>query len=76
MVDGDVSVLKAGDIAFAPRNVAHAWKVVGDEKGQMIVSAFPAGIDVMFEELSQLPAGPPNFAKVTEIYGRFGMEFV
>ena len=76
MVDGDVSVLKAGDIAFAPRNVPHAWKVVGDEKGQMITSAFPAGIEDMFEELSQLPAGPPDFGKVTEICGRFGVEFV
>ncbi|MTI22590.1 cupin domain-containing protein [Fulvivirga sp. RKSG066] len=76
MVDGEVTVLKAGDIAFAPKNVPHAWKVIGTEKVKMATSAFPAGIEAMFTELSQLPEGPPDFAKVAEICGRFGISFV
>ena len=76
MVDGQVTVLKDGDMAYAPKNVPHAWKVVGTSKAKMITSAFPAGIEHMFVELSKLPEGPPDFAKVTEICGRHGIKFL
>lgn len=76
MVDGKTTILEAGDTAFAPRNIPHSWKVIGTEKARMITSALPAGIEYMFEELAQLPAGPPDFEKVTEICGRYGVEFV
>jgi len=76
MVDGKITVLKAGDIAYAPKNVPHAWKVVGTEKAQMITSAFPAGIEEMFYELADLPAGPPDFQKVSEICGNYGIRFL
>ena len=75
-VNNRTTVLKAGDIAFAPKGIAHTWKVVGTEKAKMITSAFPAGIEFMFQELAQLPAGPPNFEKVAEICGRRGITFV
>lgn len=76
MIDGEITVLNAGDTAFAPRNIPHSWKVIGTEKARMITSAFPAGIEEMFEQLAQLPSGPPDFEKVTEICGRFGVKFV
>lgn len=76
MVGGKTSILKAGDIAFAPRDVPHAWTVVGTKKAKMIASAFPAGIETMFEALAQLPAGPPDFAKVAEICAKQGIRFV
>lgn len=76
MVDGKITVLDEGDVAFAPRNVPHSWKVVGTEKAKMITSAFPAGIEHMFKELAKLPAGPPNFEKVSEICGKHGISFV
>lgn len=76
MIDGEPTVLTAGDTAFAPKNIPHAWKVVGTEKARMITSAFPAGIEEMFENLAQLPSGPPDFEKVKEICGRFGVTFV
>lgn len=75
-VDGSTSILKAGDIAFAPKGLPHAWNVVGTSKAKMITSAFPAGIEFMFQELAQLPAGPPEFEKVAEICGRQGITFV
>ena len=67
MVDGKTTVLKEGDTAFAPKNIPHSWKVVGSDKAKMITSAFPAGIEIMFNELAQLPAGPPDFGKVLQI---------
>ena len=69
-------ILKAGDIAFAPRNVAHTWKIVGNENASMSTSAFPAGIEIMFKELSKLPPGPPEFDKVAEICSKYGISFV
>ncbi len=76
MVDGEVTILNPGDIAFAPKNVPHAWTVVGTEDAKMITSAFPAGIEHMFRELSKLPPGPPDFEKVTAICGKHGISFV
>jgi len=76
MVDGKTTVLKAGDVAFAPKNIAHSWKVVGTEKAKMITSAFPAGIEHMFKELAEMTDVPPDFGKVAEICGRHGIQFV
>ncbi|MDG1570974.1 cupin domain-containing protein [Robiginitalea sp. M366] len=75
-IDGVTHLLKAGDTAFAPKDVPHSWKVVGTEKARMITSAFPAGIEHMFAELAALPPGPPNFEKVAEICARQGIRFV
>lgn len=74
---GDITtVLKAGDIGFGPRGVPHTWKIIGDKKAKVILSVFPSGIEVMFEELSSLPPGPPDFPKVAEICGRYGVSFI
>ncbi|WP_262490333.1 hypothetical protein [Hyunsoonleella jejuensis] len=42
----------------------------------MSTSAFPAGIEIMFKELSELPPGPPEFDKVAEICSKYGISFV
>ena len=74
-INGKTTVLNSGDIAFAPKNIPHAWKVVGTETAKMMVSAFPAGIEKMFQQLAELPAGPPDFAKVAKICGSHGVTF-
>ena len=77
MLVGDkVLILEEGDIAYAPKNVVHSWKIIGTENASMSTSAFPAGIEIMFKELSKLPQGPPNFDKVAEICGKHGIRFV
>jgi quercetin dioxygenase-like cupin family protein len=76
MVDGKTTILNEGDIAFAPKEIPHSWKVVGTEKAKMITSAFPAGIENMFKELAKLPAGPPDFEKVSEICAKHGISFI
>lgn len=76
MVDGKTTILNEGDIAFAPKSVPHSWKVVGTEKAKMITSALPAGIEHLFQELAKLPAGPPNFEKVTQICAKHGVNFI
>jgi quercetin dioxygenase-like cupin family protein len=76
MIDNKTIILSAGDTAFAPKNVAHAWTVVGSEKARFITSAFPSGIESMFAELASLPAGPPDFEQVATVCGRYGISFV
>lgn len=76
MIDGKITILNEGDIAFAPKGLPHSWKVIGTEKAKMITTAFPAGIEYMFQELAELPAGPPNFKKVSEICAKHGISFV
>ncbi|RDY59497.1 quercetin 2,3-dioxygenase [Flagellimonas nanhaiensis] len=70
------TILQAGDLAFAPRNIPHSWKVVGDKDCKTILSIFPAGLEVMFEELGGLPPGPPDFANVSEICSKYGITFL
>ncbi|WP_026809307.1 cupin domain-containing protein [Arenibacter latericius] len=76
MVGGEITILNEGDIAFAPKNIPHSWKVIGTKNAQMCTSAFPAGIEEMFMELSKLPEGPPDFDKVAEICGKHGISFI
>lgn len=75
-IDGTATVLNAGDTAFAPKNIPHAWKVVGTEKAKMITTAFPAGIEHMFTELAALPEDPPDFEKVAAICEKQGIRFL
>lgn len=75
-VGGETTILKAGDLAFGPRGVPHSWKIIGDKKAKVILSVFPSGIEDMFVELSELPPGPPDFPKVAEICGRYGVNFI
>lgn len=75
-IAGQSTILKAGDTAFAPKNIPHSWTVVGTEKAKMITSAFPAGIEVMFKELASLPQGPPDFEAVGQICANHGVTFV
>lgn len=76
MVDGNTTVLKEGDMAYAPKNQVHSWKVVGDKNATLWVSAFPSGMEHMFHELHALPPGPPDFKKVSEICEAYGIRFV
>lgn len=76
MVDGKTSVLKQGDMAFAPKNLVHSWRVLGDQRARMWVSAFPSGMEHMFHELHALPEGPPDFEKVAAISATYGIRFV
>lgn len=75
-VGGKTTVLNAGDIGYGPRGIPHSWKIIGETKAKVILSVFPAGIEIMFEELSSLPAGPPDFAKVSAICANYGITFV
>ena len=75
-VGNQTTTLKAGDLIFCPKGVPHSWKVVGEEKARAMLSIFPAGLEGMFTELAELPAGPPDMEKVTAICGKYNLKFV
>jgi quercetin dioxygenase-like cupin family protein len=70
------TILRAGDLIFCPKGIPHSWKVVGNEKAKAMLSIFPAGLENMFKELADLPSGPPDMTKVTEICGKYNLQFV
>jgi len=75
-LQGKTNLLSKGDMIFLPRMVPHSFRVVGDIKCKAIVTVVPSGIEEMFESLSALPPGPPDFEKVAAICGKQGIRFV
>ena len=73
-LDGRTRTVEAGTTVFAPRNVAHAFRS-GPAGARVLVAVYPAGIEDMFAELSRLPAGAPDFARVADVCGRYGIRF-
>lgn len=76
VVDGNTSILKAGDTIFLPRQVPHSFRVIGEKNAKTIITVVPSGIEDMFVQLSQLPPGPPEMDKVLGICNSFGISFI
>ncbi len=76
IIGDSTSILKKGDMAVAPKNIPHAWKVHGNQDAQMLVSVYPAGMEFMFEKLDELPKGKPDFSKIASISAEFGIQFI
>jgi quercetin dioxygenase-like cupin family protein len=75
-VGDKTTTLQAGDLIFCPKGVSHSWKVVGEEKARAMLSVFPSGLEGMFRELAELPAGPPDMIKVTAICRKYNLKFI
>jgi quercetin dioxygenase-like cupin family protein len=66
--------LQAGDSAFLPRDVPHAWQVAGDQVARFLLVVTPAGMESMFREVAALgEAATPQ--KVASICDRYGIAF-
>ncbi len=72
---GKIIVANEGEAVFAPRKVAHAYRVVGSEPATLNVTVTPGGLDEMFTRLATLP-NPPDFGKVAAICDEFGIQFL
>lgn len=63
-----------GTEIFFPRHVPHAFQNIGSTPGKTVWTIVPGGnFEEFFEELNALPAGPPDMAKVIEIFAKYGM---
>lgn len=75
-LDGKPVTAGAGTTLYLPRRVRHAFKVVGQAAARVLVLLSPSGLERMFRELAQLPAGPPDMESVIGICARYGVRFL
>jgi quercetin dioxygenase-like cupin family protein len=77
-IDGQRTVLHAGDSAFASRGTGHAFQNFGDAAVQMLVMVTPGGFYRFFEELSSLNRGlpAPDLARTEQLMKDYGMELL
>ncbi|NNK71887.1 MAG: cupin domain-containing protein, partial [Flavobacteriaceae bacterium] len=71
IVGDTTTILKPGDLGFLPRKIPHSWRVTGDAPAKVLLSIFPAGLEVMFAELSKLEPGPPDLKLVAGIASKY-----
>lgn len=65
----------AGETAFLPRAVPHAWAVHGTQRARVILIVTPGGLERYFEELATKPGeSPPPPEEVVAISRRHGIE--
>ncbi len=75
-VDGETTILRAGDMGYGPRGIAHSWRTVGAVNTRVHLTAFPSGVESLFERLAGLPAGPPDLEKVGALCAEHGIRFL
>ena len=71
--------LKAGDSAFAPRTIPHAFAKISEGDGQMLVLFQPAGsMEDFFKQMSKLGKNIPKDQehRLKELWAAHGMEIV
>jgi len=65
---------RPGTFGFVPRGTAHAFENAGAGTASALIWTVPIfGVEGLLEELSQLPPGPPDMAKVLPILQKYGM---
>jgi quercetin dioxygenase-like cupin family protein len=74
MLGEEVVTGEPGDLIVKPRGEWHAFWNAGDEPARLLEIISPAGFEHYFEELVDLPPGPPDPARIAEIAGRYGLE--
>lgn len=76
-VGEDVFNLKAGDSAFAPRKVPHAFAKINEGEAQMLVLFQPAGtMEDFFKQMRKLGSNIPQGDALKELWKTHGMEVV
>lgn len=67
----------AGSVIAAPRNVAHAFKNVGDAPSKMLVVIMPGVFDEFFLRLHDMAGqGPPAMDAVEQLAAEYGVRFL
>jgi quercetin dioxygenase-like cupin family protein len=66
----------AGSFVYVPKGTVHAFRNTGTAVAHALFVFAPAGLEGIFEELAQLPAGAHDRAKVAAILQRYHTETV
>ncbi len=65
-----------GDCVFAPRDIPHVWRNVGDGPGRLLVLVTPGGFDRLVLELERIgpPSTPAAIQEMMVLSERYGIE--
>lgn len=66
----------AGSFVFLPRELPHAFAVLGDEPLRLLQLTWPAGFERFAAEVSTAPSGPPDFGLLAAAAARHGYEIL
>ena len=74
--DGDSRAMAGpGTCVHAPKGSLHTFRNVGSTPGTFLVVITPGGFEHFFAEMSDLPAGPPDMARLLEIASRYQIRY-
>jgi mannose-6-phosphate isomerase-like protein (cupin superfamily) len=74
VVAGERIRAEPGTTAFAPRNVPHCYRNVGDTPARMLLIASPPGIERFFEEIARdITTLPPDTTRLSRICAKHGI---
>ena len=77
LVGEEMLTVRKGDSLFAPRNIPHTFQNIAKQPGRLLAVNQPGGLEAFFAELEQACAsGIPEPAKLTPIFGRYGLQFL
>lgn len=79
-MDGEEFVAGPGAYVIKPRGVPHTFWNPGPNRARVVEIIAPAGFEKYFRELAEVlsatpPGEPPDFGRISETAGRFGMTF-
>lgn len=64
----------AGAFVYAPRDQVHTFRNVSQtQKGRLLVTTAPAGIEVFYQRLNALPPGSPDVVQIIAIAQEYGI---
>lgn len=79
MVGDEVYEAASGSYILKPRGVPHTFWNAGAEPAKLLEIISPAGFekysDEVAEVISDADDGPPDFARISEIAGGYGLTF-
>jgi quercetin dioxygenase-like cupin family protein len=76
-VAGKVRELSEGDGAFLPADVAHAYSNISNERGQLLFTIYPSGLEGFFEEISRSGLDPATqLPDINRVAAKYQLEIV
>lgn len=76
MLGGETFQLAKGATVFAPRQVPHTFRCVGQTSGRLLVTMTPAGFEGFFEDVGALSPQDQQPLRVIDIGQKYGLKFL
>jgi quercetin dioxygenase-like cupin family protein len=76
-VAGKIRELSEGDGAYLPPDIPHAYTNIDGQKGQLLFTIYPSGLEGFFEEISQSGLDPATqLPDINRIAAKYRLEIV